>query len=189
MDAIAVLHERQRAADRRLGRHVQDDRAVRRAAHARIGDAHHVLDSRARKLRGNRQVSRFGHGVTALRPGVLEHEEVVGPHVEIRRVDPRRKIVERGEHHRPAFPLEERRVGGRALEDRAARRQAAEERDEPTDLLIRLRERAHDVAVDPRALRREALPERLARHRRAVEVEHRRQLAQHRAETARGIQI
>src|SRR2546426_12818993 len=71
---------------------------------------------------------------TTLFRSVLEHEEIVGPHVEIRCVDPRREIVERGEDHRPSFALEERRVGGRALDDRATGRQAAEERRETADL-------------------------------------------------------
>ena len=53
------------------------------------------------------RIAGFRHRVAALRPGVLEHEEIVRPHVEIGRVDPRREIVERGEDHGPAFALEE----------------------------------------------------------------------------------
>src|SRR5205085_1516067 len=45
LDLVAVAHERERAAGGRLGRDVQHYRAVRGAAHARIGDAHHVGDA------------------------------------------------------------------------------------------------------------------------------------------------
>ena len=49
-----VAHQRERAADRRLGRDVQHDGAEGGAAHARVGDAHHVLDAlRARASSGS----------------------------------------------------------------------------------------------------------------------------------------
>ena len=50
-DAVAVVHGRERPADRCLGRHMQHDGAVGRAAHARIGNAHHVLHACSRELR------------------------------------------------------------------------------------------------------------------------------------------
>src|SRR5262252_4665119 len=44
-DAIASLHQGERAADEGLGRAVQQAAAVAGAAHARIGQAQHVLDA------------------------------------------------------------------------------------------------------------------------------------------------
>src|SRR5690349_19706100 len=38
LDDVAGLHERERSASRRLGRHVQNHGAIRRAAHACIRD-------------------------------------------------------------------------------------------------------------------------------------------------------
>jgi hypothetical protein len=51
----------------------------------------------------------------------------------------RAEIFQRGEHHRPALVLEQIGVGGRALEDGALRRQVAEQRDQATLRLQRLR--------------------------------------------------
>src|SRR5438093_721090 len=42
---ITAAHERERTADGGFGRDVQHDRPIRRAAHARVGDAHHILDT------------------------------------------------------------------------------------------------------------------------------------------------
>ena len=48
LDHVAVLDERERAADARLRRDVQHAGAVARAAHPRVRDAHHVANARAR---------------------------------------------------------------------------------------------------------------------------------------------
>src|SRR3546814_9304371 len=48
--------------------------------------------------------------------------------------------------------LEQPRVGGRALQDGAARGQAAEQGHQPAHLLERLVERPHDLVVDPAAV-------------------------------------
>src|SRR5262249_21769993 len=55
-NAVAVAHQAERPARGSVGCHVQHDGAERSAAHARIGDAHHVLDALLRKLLGDRQV-------------------------------------------------------------------------------------------------------------------------------------
>src|SRR6185437_5351823 len=73
---------------------------------------------------------------------------------------------------------------GRALEDGAARREAAIEGDEAADRLDRRLARAHDGAVDEAGIAFEPLAQRLARDREAVEVEERLQLAQHGADAA-----
>ncbi len=61
-----------------------------------------------------------------MRPGILQHQNVIRLDVKRRIVDPRREIGERGKHHRAAFVLEQFGVRGRALEDRALRRKIAE---------------------------------------------------------------
>ena len=133
---------------------------------------------------GDRQIAGLGHGVAALRPGVLQHQKIVGGNVEVGRVDARGEIVEGGEHHGAAFAFEQPRIGGGALDNGAVRRQRAEQSRKPALLLIRLAERADDVAIDPRRGLRQPLAERLAGHRHAVEVQQRFEFAQHRADAA-----
>ena len=77
-----------------------------------------------------------------MRPGVLQHENVLRVDIERGIVDARGEIGERGEHHRPALVLEQLRVGGRALEDGALGREIAEQRDEAALRLERLAARA-----------------------------------------------
>src|SRR6185436_9981030 len=78
-------------------------------------------------------------------------QDVVPGHVEVRVVDARAQVLEPLEDHGSSFDLEERRRRGRALEDRAARRERAGEHDEPPHLRDRVVEGA-DVAIpfDPR---------------------------------------
>ena len=115
---------------------------------------------------------------------MLQHHEIVGRDVEIGIVDARRQILERGEHDRAPLLLEQFRIGGRALEDRALRRQRAEQRDEPALRLQRLGQRADDLAIHRPGRSGEALPDGLAGDGQAIEVEEGLQLAQHRANTA-----
>ena len=79
-----VAHQRQRPAGRGLRRDVQHDGAVGGARHARVRDAHHVLDARRQQLLGDRQEARLRHGGGAARAGVLQDEEIVGRDVELR---------------------------------------------------------------------------------------------------------
>ena len=113
-----------------------------------------------------------------------------GPHVERGIVDARGEIGERGEHHRPALVLEQLRVGGRALEDRAPGREIAEQRDQAALRLERLVARRDDGAVDIAGLvRGETLAERVAGDGQAIEMQQRLQLAQQRAHAAGGEEI
>ena len=130
------------------GRHVQHDRAIGGAAHPRVRNAHHVLDPGARELLRDRQIAGLGHPRSGERPGILQHQEIVRGHVEAGIVDARRQILERGKDDRPPLLLEQFRVGGRALEDRALGRQRAEQRDEPAHGLQRVGERLDHGAVD-----------------------------------------
>ena len=70
-----------------FGRDVQHDGAEGGAAHARVGDAHHVLHALLRQLLRDRQVAGLGHAGRAARAGVAQHEHVVGGDVESRVVD------------------------------------------------------------------------------------------------------
>ena len=73
---------------------MQDDRAEGRAAHARIGDAYHVLYALARELARNRQVAGFRHAWGALGSGVLQHQDVIGCDVEIIPIDALGEILQ-----------------------------------------------------------------------------------------------
>src|SRR2546422_3446852 len=67
-DPVTALHEAERAAVGRLGRDVQHDGAIGGAAHARVGDPHHVRDTPARELLRNRQIARLPHSRAPLGP-------------------------------------------------------------------------------------------------------------------------
>ena len=113
-----------------------------------------------------------------------------GVDVERRIVDAGGEIGERREHHRAAFVLEQFGVGRRALEDGALRREVAEQRHQAAGRLERLvgvrDDRAVDVAV---GIAFEALAERFAGHRHAVEMQQRLELAQQRAHAAGGVKV
>ena len=83
LDHVAGPDQGQRAADRGLGRDVQDAGAVGGAAHPRVGDPHHLAHALLEQLHRQRQHAPFGHA-GAHRAGVLEHQDVVGRDVEIR---------------------------------------------------------------------------------------------------------
>ena len=86
-DAVAGSDDGERAADGGLRRDVQHDGAEGSAAHARVGDAHHVFDALARELHGDGQIAGFGHAGRAFGAGVAQDEDVVGGDVEVGRVD------------------------------------------------------------------------------------------------------
>ena len=63
---VAGADQAERPAGRGLGRDVQDDRAVRGAAHPAVADAHHVADALLEQLLRQRQVRHLGHARVAL---------------------------------------------------------------------------------------------------------------------------
>src|SRR3954462_3581958 len=122
-DAVAVPHQRQRSADIRLRSDVQNAGAVAGAAHARIGDAHHVADALLHELGRDRQHAPFRHARSALRAGVAQDQDMIGRDVEIGIVDRllhRRIIVE---HQRRAGMPQEARLARRGLDDAAVGRE------------------------------------------------------------------
>src|SRR6185437_12920654 len=60
LDRIAIFHQRERAARRRLGCDVEYDCTVRGPRHPRIGDAHHVGDTALQQLGRQRKVADLG---------------------------------------------------------------------------------------------------------------------------------
>src|SRR4051812_44614327 len=112
-DAVAVPHQRQRSADIGFGGYVQNAGAVAGAAHARIGDPHHVADSLLHELGRDRQHAPFRHARSALRPRIAQDENVVFGDVEIGIIDRllhRRIVIEH--QRRPGMLEEARRTGG-----------------------------------------------------------------------------
>ena len=169
---------------------MQHNGAEGRAAHARVGDADHVLDPALREFFGDRQIPRFGHVIAGMGACVLQDEHVVGADVERGVVDARRKIGERGKDHRAAHVLEQFCIGRRALEDCALGGEIAEQSDEPALRLERLVALRNDRAVDvSAAIGCEAFAQRLPARRYAVEVQQRLELAQQRAHAAGGEKI
>ena len=93
LDLVAGLHQSQRAADKALRRHMQNAGAVAGAAHARVGNAHHVAHAGAHELLRDRQHAPFRHAGAAFRPGVLEHQHMIGRDVEIVALNFARHVV------------------------------------------------------------------------------------------------
>ena len=124
-DQVAGPHQRQRPADVRLGRDVQDAGAVAGAAHARVADPHHVAHALLQQLLRDRQHAPLGHAGAALRAGVAQHQHVRGGDVEALVVDRglhRRIVVE--DERRPGVAQQLGRAGAR-LDDAARGREVA----------------------------------------------------------------
>ena len=76
------------------GQTCEHHRAVGRAAHARVGDAHHVGDARFSSFGGKRHIADLGHPGIALRAAVLEHHHAVFVDVQRRIVDSLLEILD-----------------------------------------------------------------------------------------------
>jgi hypothetical protein len=121
LDLVAGLHEGKRTADKALRRHMQNAGAVAGAAHARVGNAHHVAHPGFHELLRNRQHAPFRHARAAFRSGVFEHQHMVGRHVEIVALHFARHVLVILEGKRFAAMLEEALIGGRRLHHAAVR--------------------------------------------------------------------
>src|SRR5439155_23251876 len=93
LDRVAGFYEGQWATDKTFRRHMQDAGAVARPAHASVRDAHHVAHARLHQFFWNRQHAPFRHTGPALRPGVLEHDDMVGRGGKIVTLDLARHVV------------------------------------------------------------------------------------------------
>ena len=147
LDEVAVLDEGERAADRRLGRHVQDHGAVGRAAHPRVRDAHHVLHARLEEPRRDGRRSPLGHARAALGPGVLQHEHRGLLERDGGVVDALGDLLVVVEDHGAASVRQEMLGRRRLLEHGAAGAEVAEEDDGAALGGQRQRERPDDVGV------------------------------------------
>ena len=86
---------------------MEHDRAVGRAAHARIGDAHHVGDALAQNLRRQGHVPDFRHPGISARAAVLKHHDAVFVDVERFVVDAGVEIFDRLENNGTSAMLQQ----------------------------------------------------------------------------------
>ena len=126
-------------------------------------------------------------GIT-LRAAALEHHDAVLVDVEILVVDARVQVFDALEHHRAALVLQQVRRRRRRLDDRAIGREIAAQHRDAGAGLERLRERLDDFAVPARRVG-DVLAERLAVDRERLAVEHVLDLAHHRRQAARVVEI
>ena len=158
-DRVAVLDDRDRAADGGFGRHVADDEAVAAAGEPAVRDQRDLAAETAADD-GAGRAQHLGHARRALRPFVANHDDVAG-HDDA--VDDRaQRVVLAVEHARAA--LEPRAFLARDLRDGAFGREVAVEHGEMAVGLDRIVERPNDrlarpdTAARPRGSRRPCGP-------------------------------
>ncbi len=142
-----------------------------------------------RELLRDRQVARLGHPRRADRAGVAQDEDVVGRHVEVGCVDPRREVVERVEDDRAAGVLEQARRRRRLLDDRAARREVAAQHGHAAAGADRIRARADHVLRVARVDVRDPLAERRAGDVARIQVEQVAQLVEQARHAAGPVEV
>src|SRR5207248_3880929 len=111
----------ERATNCGLGCNVEDDGAEGGAAHASIGDAHHVFDALARELHRNWKITSFGHAGCALGTGVAQDKDVVGSDVEVGIVNAIGEVFDAVKVNRTAGVTQKMRRGGGVLHNGAER--------------------------------------------------------------------
>ncbi len=132
---------------------MQDARAVARARHTRVRDAHHVADALLHQLGRDRQHAPFGHPGPALRSCIAQHQDVIGGHVEVFAIDVLLQRVIGIEHQSGAGVLEEARIASARLDDAAVGREVSLQQGQRTFLVdCRFGRADHVVVVDGRAL-------------------------------------
>src|SRR5260221_13426403 len=162
-DLVAVAQEGDRSADRRLRPDMTDAEAVRRAGEAAVGDQRHLLaDALPVERRGRRQ--HLAHARPAARALVADHDYVAFLVAAL--VDCGERVLLAIEAERR--PLEAQGLHAGDLHDRAARRQIALQRDEPSGRRQRLLCRADDILPGREFHARSVFGDRLARDGYAV---------------------
>ena len=169
-DRVAGLGQRERTADGRLRRDVQDHSAVRRPAHPRVADPHHVLDPALSSLAGIGRWPHSGMPGRAHRTAVSEHQDAVGGDVEIGVVDSLAQVVDVLEDDCTALVLQQLGVGRRELHHGAVRTQTAVENDQAAACVERPVARADHVGVDDLGAG-DVLADRVRRDRQRVQVQ------------------
>ena len=122
---VTFLHGRQWPAGCGFRCYVQHHCAIRRAAHASIGNAHHIGHALSQQLGGQAHVAHFGHARVTLWPTVLHHQNRVGSDCQLRVIDAGLVHVEVLEDHGLSAMLHQGRGRSGWLEYRAQRRQVA----------------------------------------------------------------
>jgi hypothetical protein len=79
-DAVAIAHQRNRAARRGLGTNVPHHHAARRAGKASIGQQRHLL-AHALTIEERRNAQHLAHAGPATRPFVADDEHVARTHL------------------------------------------------------------------------------------------------------------
>ncbi len=95
---------------------MQDDGAVRGAAHARVTDPHHVAYALLQQLGGQRQVADLGHAGIALGPAAAQDQHGGLVHVEVGRVEPGVHVLDAVEDDGPAAVAQQFGRGGGGLD-------------------------------------------------------------------------
>ena len=162
--------------------------AVARAAHAGIGDPHHVADALFEQRLRDRQHAPLRHAGGAEGAGIAEHEHVVGRAAQRRVVDPRLEIRIRVEDDRAAGVLEQPRLSGCRLDHAAVRRDVAAEHEGATSLRERPIHWQDDAVVDHLGAG-DVFPECAAGHRQAARVEQGRQPRKQRGHAAGVVKV
>ncbi len=162
---------------------MQDHGAVGRAAHARVGDAHHVLDALLEKPRGDGGGAPLGHAGRAAGAGVLEHEDGGFVDRQGRIVDAAVEVVVVAEDHGAAPVGQEVRGGGRLFEHGAVGAEVAGEDDGAAFGGERHLEGADDILIPAPGVA-DGVGERPAVNREGVAVEEGQELAQDGGEAA-----
>src|SRR5690349_24197648 len=107
-----------------------------------------------------------------MRSGILQNKNVLGLDVQLWIINARGKVLERRENNGFALVLEQVCIGGRALEDRAMRREIAEQGDQPSLRLQGFLALGDNSAVDPSvAFVRKPFAERFSGHGLAVQMQ------------------
>ena len=156
---------------------MQDNRAIGRAAHPRVGDAHHVLDPGARQLLRDRQIAGLRHPRGRQRPGILQHQKSSG--FTSRAGSSIRADKSSSDVKTTALPSFSKSFGSAAERLKIApwRDQPSRTARQPTTPAAAGRKAALPPAVDRPGRCRQTLAERLAGHRQAIEMQQRLQLA------------
>src|ERR1700719_851614 len=117
---------------------MQDNCSVRRPAHTRVRNAHHVRNSALENLCRQTHVADLSHSGITLRATVLQYENAIFVHFEIGLVDALFVVLDILEYHSAAAMLHEMGRSSGRLEHSAIRRQIATQHSDAAMLDERL---------------------------------------------------
>ena len=141
-DAVAVLHQRERAADRGLRRNMSDAHAARRAGEAPVGEQRDLL-AHLLAVDDRGGAEHLAHAGAALRALVADDQHFAGLVVAL--AHRRGAGILAVEHARDAF--EHQRLQAGDLQQRAVGREIAFQHHKPAIGADRVLRAPHDLAV------------------------------------------